>query len=157
MRIVTGFAESFDEQEKEPAHPLIDYLQTIDAIEHNLDVAGNCLARAAKKTLHVKLPDARLQRSSDAKGGLPLWVSENSIAFELKEKKHYAEDWDLTKEDFAKKLSEIVETLAEVIGKTSKDLGKLILVDALKIRVLAVGPQMYRFVVKQMWSVDRDE
>jgi len=155
MRIVTGFSASVEEQEEKVSHPLLDYLQTIEALEHDLTVVGNCFARAAKKTLHGRLPDARLLKSSDSEGhGLPLWVSENSVAFYLNEKKYYSDDWDSFKTDRATKLFELTETLADTIEKASKDRGELILVDALKLRVLEVGPQMYRFTVKQMWSIE---
>jgi len=157
MRIVTGFSESFEEPDKKPSNPLTDYIQTIEAIEHSHEVTENAFARAAKKTLRDRLPEATLAKSNDEElVGLSLWVTENSIVFDLLEKENYVGVWEDIRQRWAEELHDLIDRLADGIEKTSNPEGQLILVDALKIRMLQVGPHLYRFSVKQMWTVKKD-
>lgn len=153
MKIVTGFDETFDPLDEKPAHPLLEYTQALDAIEHSLQVTENVFARASKKDLRKILPKARLRKSEDARGMLPLWVASSDVAFDLKEKNTY-EDWPAVREDKAELLSSLVRLLAYKILEAVEGKGDLVLVDALRVKISEVGENVYRFSLKQKWTVE---
>lgn len=147
MSIVTGFTESFEPQDEEPVHPLLDYIQTLDALEHNILVAENVFSRAAKKTLRKVFPDSKLRKASESQGS-PLWITENNVVFELGES---------SKEELARMMAEIVENLAKYIHDVTQTTNRpVVMIDALRTQVMEVGKNHYRFYVKQKWTIDRD-
>ena len=154
MNIVTGFDESFEPPDGKPVDPLLDYIQVLEALEYNIQVAENVFARAAKRTLRTAFPKTKLKKTDEVEVGSPLWISEDSFSFVPGVKNLLAKkDRDIITKDNAKKLVELTENLASHIQNAIKGKVQVIMVDALWTRITEIGEGRYRFSIKQKWTV----
>lgn len=146
MQVVTSFGES-EHPEVEDAD-VSEYAQIFQALVHSLEVAENVFARVAKKAFKRRVGDARYREGKDARGMIPMWVSESSVVLVRPPQRDH--------EDWLRALDDLVEGIAYHLISTVND-RPFVLVDPLSVSIKHVGEEIFRFGIKQKWALEKKD
>lgn len=144
MQVVTGF----ESDSKGEEHPLSPYLRLVDSLDRSsLELVLNSFTRIAKTALREQLPNARYVESKDARDLRPIWVCEWSVALDIPPREKRTKE---SVEEICGDLKDLVDNVGLSI-KSTAGVKWMALIDALSPRIVQVGPQTYRFILKQKW------
>jgi hypothetical protein len=144
MRIITGFG--IPDSETSSDMSVEEYGQIFQALVHSLEVAENVFARVAKKAFRRKVGDIKFRESKDARGMIPMWVTESSVVLVRPPPKEN-QDWLFA-------LDNLVDSLAQHLKSSTNDRPH-VLVDSLSVRIQHVGEEIFRFIIKQKWALEK--
>jgi len=142
MQVVTSFGES---DESAAINPFEEYGHVFKALDHNFEVAENVFSRIAKRTFKTLVGECPYKESKDARGMVPMWVSESSVVLVKPPQKDF-EDWSYS-------LHEMIESTSLHL-KLSTNGRPFVLIDPLSTRIQIVGEGIYRFIIKQKWALE---
>jgi hypothetical protein len=133
----------------------LEYEQVYDALHHRLEIAENVLARSAKRHVIKSLEQALAIQRATREEATPRWVWDISTIFSLSPSKD-----DHLKNADKKLLSiwlhRLTESLVSGIRNTTES-GPVILIDSLQVKIMEVGPYVYRFQLKQLWALGESD
>jgi hypothetical protein len=146
MRIITSFGESDHKQVEDEG--LEEYGQIFQALVHSLEVAENVFARVAKKAFKRRVGDARFREAKDARGMIPTWTTESSVVL-IRPPPRDHENW-------LHALDDLVEGVSWHLMYSVRE-RPFVLVDPLSVRIQHVGEDLFRFVIKQKWALEKQD
>jgi len=142
MKIITGFDEAFEESSKPQEPPLQEYGHIVEALKHDVTIAENAFARAAKKELKRMLTKhsdtAVMRKASECQDLSVIWVQELSVTLN-------------PTSSVPGFISHLVNVLARSVMETVKD-EIAVFIDPLQVHILHIGETLYTFRLKQKWS-----
>ena len=140
MQMVTSFEDGSDERDI-----LVEYDQIFQALAHNPEVAENVFARVAK-ALKLRVGDAHFKEAKDARGMIPMWVTEASVVLVEPVPKSDFKEWRFA-------LDSLVECVSQHLNYSVSN-HDYVLVDPLSTHIQQVGERLYRFIIKQKWALE---
>lgn len=125
------------------------YEHALYALHHDAGVAENLFARLSKTDVAKLLKPLQCKRTEEATALYPLRVSQQTVAFNIKDLATDPKDESLV--PYAHMLRAIVGLTADSVLKSAA--GKsIILVGSLGVRVQNIGGGHFSFALKQKWS-----
>jgi hypothetical protein len=103
----------------------------------------------AKKALKQRVGDVHFKEAKDARGMVPMWVTESSVVLI-----EPVPNTDLS--NWRHALDSLVECVSQHMNY-SVSTHDYVLVDPLSTRIQQVGERIYRFIVKQKWALEKSD
>lgn len=158
--IVVGFESSSPlaegEEEVQKSYDFVHVAEAL-AVAHAppaLHIAENVFARCAKKKLRKVLDEhavgTRMSTYTEYNEP-PLWKVGCSVVIR-KGKALAKEEAQVWMEDVAVKLEELVVAVANMVDTMSGP-KVIVLMEALQCKITEVGPNVFKFEIKQLWGV----